>query len=273
MYARNDHPILRACANRDVPSWVHELALARSQDYSWAGRNDCPAPIAQALLEREVVKAPDADALAYRWYGVSRKFTLATVLIARDDLDGDALVEVADESLKPLVKGIFDRTLTWQELAGGTDDKATNRYAKYLVQLLDDTKPLSMTACEWVASRPWSCDAMVSKLAYNITRLGGNQRLLWAMRSVTGESPLARINLGYLCRHEGEHSVDETECLYHALGHFDAHAIIQGTPEWAVGWLGALTPEARLVALAMLENGVKGNDIRTVTEAAAVVTV
>lgn len=274
MYSRNNHPILRACAHRTVPAWVHELALVRSQDYSWAGRNDCPAPVAQALLERELSKTEsDPEAGMYHWYRHTRIFTLASVLIARDDLDGEALLAASDESVREMVQSINDGSITWENLAADARDKSAVRYAKYLVQLHKGTKPLAMTACEWMASRPWSCDALVSKLAYNVTRLGGNQRLLMAMRSVTSESTMARIDLGYLCRHDGEHSVEKEECLYHALGHFDAHAIIGLTPEWAVGWLGALTSEARMIALAMLENGVKGNDIRTVAEAAATVAV
>jgi hypothetical protein len=47
--------------------------------------------------------------------------------------------------------------------------------------------------------------------------------------------------------------------------------MITMAPEWTVGWLDALEPEARVIALAVLDSGSAGSTMQTVTDAAIAV--
>jgi hypothetical protein len=267
------NPILRANANLPVPAWVHDLALAKSENVSWAGRNDCPTRVAQGLIENEVRTYETSE---YSYYRNQRFLKLATLLITRDDLSLSEIKEASsDEDIRNLIDALVSKTLRLEHLILEEDianaSREYVRYAKYLVQL-SQGKPVAMTAAEWMSHRIYSTDTLVSVLAMNVTKLGDNRRLLRAMRQVTGESALGRANLGYLCRHDGDHSTSNEECLYHALGQYDATAMMSYAPEWTVGWLDALGPEARVVALAVLDSGTAGASMSSVTEAAMAIT-
>jgi hypothetical protein len=264
------HPILRATAHRQVPQWVHELALARASEYRWAGRNDCPTHVANGLLERAISAFSNDDS----WSTKHDLYNLTTRLATRGDLDLPALADAAqDDTLRAIVLSVAAGTLSHDVLVveASAYDRSYERYAKYLAQLNNAKKPLSMTACEWMSGRYWAFDTLVSKLAYNVTELGNNKRLLRALQQVSANSQMGSRDLGYLCAHDGDHSILNERCLYSALGQYDAHEMLMRAPAWAVGWLDALTPEARSIAMAVLESGSKGTSFQSVTDAATAV--
>jgi hypothetical protein len=273
MRQKTPHRILSANAHRPVPEWVHAIAATKSVDMHWAGRNDCPTNVAQAVMETALVE-PTQDS-QYWWYRMRRMLKVATILATRDDLDLPALIDVAGEDeVKCLVEAFHTRTLTVDHIVVANDaghaEREYVRYAKYLVQM-HKGKSIAMTGAEWMTTRSHSTDTLVSVLAANVIKLGDNRRLLHALRRVAHASVMGRDDLGYLCRHNSEHSTTNPECLYHALGQYDANNLLAVAPEWTVGWLDALEPEARTIALAVLESGSAGSTMQTVTDAAIAV--
>jgi hypothetical protein len=260
-----DH-ILRANRHRRVPAWVHDLALA--QDYrSWAGRVDCPTPIAQALIERDVATA-DAPT---EWNAGYAELSIATLVVARGDLDIDALKEATTDTRR---LEILDAIATGVEiphlikpLSTGYWNRDGARFSKHLNELHVKGR-VAMSHCEWMVRRGWASDVMVSKLAFNVANLGDRTRLLQALRSITGQCQLAHGDLGYLCRHGDAHGVTNPECLYSTLGQYDAAMLIGFASEWAIGWLDVLDADARSVALAVLRSNATGTSMSDVTDVA-----
>ena len=260
-----DH-ILRANRHRRVPSWVHELAL--EQDYRhWAMRVDCPTHIAQALIERDIATPESPN----QWSTGYANVSLAAVIVARGDLDIAALKEATTdpdriELLEAIDVGVVIPHLI-EPLNDGHWSREGARFSKHLNELHTKGR-IAMTNSEWMVKRSWGGDVLVSKLAYNVVALGDRTRLLWALRSITGSCQLARDDLGYLCRHSDGHGVANAECLYSVLGKYDAEMLMGAASEWAVGWLDALSPEARRVALAVLNSNAKGTTMGDVTDVA-----
>jgi hypothetical protein len=224
-------------------------------------------------MEREVATAEDTT--TYAWYHSRRILRVATILVSRDDLSLQEIQDAAaDDAMRNVVAAIASKSLTVEHLLVHEEIDSSSRehlrYAKYLIQL-SNGKSVAMTGAEWMATRSFSTDTLVARLAMNVVKLGENRRLLRALRAVTGTSVLGQGDLGYLCCHAGAHSTTNAESLYHALGQYDANEMITMAPEWTVGWLDALEPEARVIALAVLDSGSAGSTMQTVTDAAIAV--
>lgn len=242
--------------------------MALSSDARWwAGRVDCPTHIAQALLEREVAEVAPENL----WMSGHQNIGIATMVIARGDIDVEKLCRAAtDERRLEMLRAIAKReSLT--ELLTPTKDQWTNReYGRFVKHLseLHTRGRVAMTNAEWMLKRRFTSDALVSKLAHNAVALGSGSRLLFSLRQISGYSELAQHDLGYLCRHVTPHGVENPECLFHALGKYDAHAMVNYASEWIVGWLDALDEQARGIAIAVLVSSGRGTTLEEATLAA-----
>lgn len=258
--------ILRANRNRRVPAWVHDMALSSDARW-WAGRVDCPTHIAQALLEREIAEITPEN----RWMSGFQNIGIATTVISRGDIDVERLSKAAsDEHRLRVLQAIAKREPLTELLTPANDQWSHREYARYAKHLseLHVRGRVAMTNAEWMLKRRWSYDVLVSRLAHNAVALGSGSRLLLSLRQISGYSELAQHDLGYLCRHSTPHGVDNPECLFAALGKYDAHAMLTHASEWVVGWLDALDEQARSIALAVLLSSGRGTSLEEATLAA-----
>jgi hypothetical protein len=258
--------ILRANRNRRVPAWVHDLALTGDSRW-WAGRVDCPTHIAQELLAREVAYVREEN----HWSVGEQNIGIATMLVARGDIDVAKLCESTDDEKRlAVLNAVLNREPLTDLLTPGEDQwsrREYGRYAKHLSELHVKGR-VAMTNAEWMLKRRWQCDVLVSRLAQNAVALGSGSRLLLSLREISGYSEIAQHDLGYLCRHETPHGVENSECLFAALGKYDAAAMLLHASEWVVGWLDALDDASRHIALAVLASSGRGTSLEEATLAA-----